>query len=235
MTTSLLIFNQYLSLGKRLPVTLTLLLLGMIPLTSYANGGGSCDEITVTPGNGRVTLSGIPDNANQVLLFDDKWHQVALCTYCGETQTFLVTEEGKYMVLVKLYDGTEISTVESCQKLHKVEISFNGSGLDEEEEKFNNSTTRLTTDDLAFDDVEVFPNPAANSFKVAIGKEYVGQSGSLQLFNQMGQLAKTVALDEIHPGPVEVSVENVPQGVYYLMVYANGKRVKVKKVNIERF
>ena len=227
--------SLYTSLSKRLHPVLLLLLFCMISFTTYANGGSNCDGISVSPGNGSVTLTGIPDNANQVLLFDASWHQIGLCTYCGETQTFLVTEPGKYLVLIKLYEGEEITTVESCQKLHKVEIAINGSGLEEEEDKFDNPTAAaLTTADLAFnEEVEVFPNPAASSFKVAIGQEYAGQSGSLQLFNQMGQLTKTVMVDTIQPDPIEVSVENIPEGVYYLMVHANGKRVKVKKVNIE--
>ncbi len=181
------------SLSKRLHPVLLLILFCMTPFITYANGGVNCDGISVTLGNGSITLTGIPDNANQVQIFDASWHQISHCTYCGETQTFLVTEAGKYMVLIKLYEGEEITTVESCVKLHKVEIAINGSGLDEEEDKFDNPTATLTTADLVFnEDVEVFPNPAANSFKVVIGQEYVGQSGSLQLLNQMGQLTKTL-------------------------------------------
>ena len=48
----------------------------------------------------------------------------------------------------------------------------------------------------------------------------------------MGQLTQTLKVEEIGISPVRLQVGQQPSGLYHVMIFAEGKRVKVEKIVI---
>jgi len=75
----------------------------------------------------------------------------------------------------------------------------------------------------------VFPNPTHNEVEVDMSS-LAGQQGQLSVFNQMGQLMFSLELEQITHSPIRLELDQLPTGVYHLMMIADGQIVGNEKV-----
>lgn len=80
--------------------------------------------------------------------------------------------------------------------------------------------------------IHVYPNPATDKVMIEFNSEFVGQS-SVTMTNTLGQITKTVLAKTINgKNTIELSVKELPKGIYLLKV-SNGKNQGMKKIVIE--
>ncbi|MCB0643306.1 MAG: HYR domain-containing protein, partial [Phaeodactylibacter sp.] len=84
-------------------------------------------------------------------------------------------------------------------------------------------------------DLAVFPNPT-NSDRIYIqSAQYVGQSATVQVFNQLGQPVSIHPIDEWTADPtVLVLPKELSNGIYVLMIQLQGQQVISKRFVLER-
>lgn len=79
-------------------------------------------------------------------------------------------------------------------------------------------------DIIANSDILVYPNPADKYFVIHSDKTYVDK---VEIYSANGQLKKVAMLDKVEN---VIGLENLPQGVYFLRIYGNGKFLRSDKI-----
>ena len=170
-------------------------------------------------------VSNITTAINQIQIFDSTFTQLEQCSNCGPSRSYSMPA-GRYIVIVKMYTD---NFVQICQKLAIINIS----GLVADTEAIYSrdvSNTSLETNNLS-NSIKVYPNPVSDELMIDLDS-YSGKSGLIQLYNQVGQLTQTLKVEEIGISPVRLQVGQQPSGLYHVMIFAEGKRVKVEKIVI---
>ena len=90
----------------------------------------------------------------------------------------------------------------------------------------------ITSNTNTSNSINVYPNPAIDELNVDLSS-VVGQSGMIQIHNQMGQLVQTVVLDEINSAPVAIQLGQAPSGIYHLTIVATGQLIGNEKVMVK--
>ncbi|MEM6320098.1 MAG: PQQ-dependent sugar dehydrogenase [Bacteroidota bacterium] len=79
----------------------------------------------------------------------------------------------------------------------------------------------------------VFPNPAQDALYLSL-KPFVGQSATIQLTNKVGQIVRTKRIEFIGDGTEQLDLRAIENGLYYLMIDVEGRKVIYEKVVVER-
>jgi len=82
---------------------------------------------------------------------------------------------------------------------------------------------------LSKDELTVFPNPAAYEVFVSM-KELAGKSGTLSISNQMGKVVYQRSYQVIPLFADKIELKNMPSGVYFITVLADGRRQITKRL-----
>lgn len=81
------------------------------------------------------------------------------------------------------------------------------------------------------ENIEIYPNPTAINFYLNL-KKYSGAEYSIQMYNIAG--VKVLSKNDISQFPHLINVENLENGVYFIEIIENNKRIAVKKVLVNR-
>ncbi|MFK7934017.1 MAG: GEVED domain-containing protein [Saprospiraceae bacterium] len=89
----------------------------------------------------------------------------------------------------------------------------------------------LTTNSTTFDvnDFKLYPNPATQRVNVEI-KSFLGESITIQLFNQLGQLVLEKQIEEVNEQTAPLSVALLERGIYFVQLQAKNKTPITKKL-----
>ena len=214
-----------------------------------------CSPIDIAAGVGTITVTNMDAPLTQILvLTSDYSTAIDGCTNCDPTQVFSNVPAGDYIVIAKLLDA---SYALICEKVETVTVAGaldNITTYSNKSRVTSNSTvgrlfngqhtaagTTLTTDVTSTqlnastatnNSINVFPNPAIDELNVNLSS-LAGQSGMIQIHNQMGQLVQTVILDQINSTPVAIQLNQAPSGMYHLTIVADGQLVGNKKVMVK--
>ena len=92
--------------------------------------------------------------------------------------------------------------------------------------------TGISTNVMATTALTVSPNPAHGNFTVSIKSYNANEPLSLKLYNQMGQLVKTIKPDNILNNQFNVSTTDLAKGLYIVEV-KSGNEISKTKVIVE--
>ena len=79
----------------------------------------------------------------------------------------------------------------------------------------------------------VYPNPAFDQLNISLSA-YEGQEGELQLLNGIGQVVATRNVESIDASPIQIGLNRVDAGMYYLQIVVDGALVDLQKVIVEK-
>jgi hypothetical protein len=95
------------------------------------------------------------------------------------------------------------------------------------------SEVRTLTFDEMVNNFTVFPNPAKDEFFIQLS-DFVGESGTISIYNAFGQLMTERSEDEISEGALRFSTSNFESGLYVVVVRMADRKVLSKKVMVAR-
>ena len=96
-----------------------------------------------------------------------------------------------------------------------------------------NTNIDLTNFQAAAVEITLFPNPAVDRLNINLSS-LAGQRGQLYLSNTIGQVVKTLSINEIDAAAVQLEVGQLTSGLYHLTVVANGQLITTEKVMIQQ-
>ncbi len=82
-----------------------------------------------------------------------------------------------------------------------------------------------------FTDATVFPNPAADKIYISL-KRYENRHIKILIYNQLGITVKQFDYAQTSDLPIEMSVEDLQKGIYFVRITAIGKKDIVQKIFI---
>ena len=81
--------------------------------------------------------------------------------------------------------------------------------------------------------ISLFPNPAIDYIQLVIPKEIDRFSNVIYIYNQHGQLVKSLFIDQgLKPGNMTISIEELPLACYTLVIPAESKIIRARFVVI---
>ena len=105
----------------------------------------------------------------------------------------------------------------------------NGTIIETRPEEVQTPTEVVPSTPVAAIDIKLYPNPVADVLNVNLAG-LTGQRGQLSLNNQMGQQVKTLTIDNIAEGPIQLQTDELGGGTYFLTIVADGNFIATKKV-----
>ena len=79
--------------------------------------------------------------------------------------------------------------------------------------------------------LSVFPNPVEETLFVDL-EAYAGKQGSLHIVNQFGQLIKHIELESIPAHLIQVDLEGIPSGAYFMTIDVENFNRTTKKISV---
>jgi len=79
----------------------------------------------------------------------------------------------------------------------------------------------------------LFPNPADSYLSVALG-EYVGQSGTITIYDNLGKARLVQEFDESTGDEMILRLDNFTDGIYHVSIEATGKRIQTQRLVIDK-
>ena len=187
------------------------------------SSGGDCNNINVQSGNGQITVSGWSAPVAIVKIFNPDYSLAKECTGKNCTGPISATglAAGRYHIDIQLYTAGWQAICSFTQ-----DVNMGGSSLIAP----NTGTgLNLTNNNALF---SVYPNPATDELFVNM-KEFVGQQGTIQIHNQIGQVVQQMQLNNIPFEALQMNVSGLEGGLYYVSAHVAGHAIKLKKVIIE--
>ena len=154
----------------------------------------------------------------------------------------------EYFIVERSTDGvnfTSIAQVESAATLQNVTSSYTYKDVEPIEGKNYYQVIAVTTDNKQFvsnkteaifgnrSNITLFPNPAGEYFMIDL-LPYKGAEATITIANQLGQIVKTINLDEVDAAPVKVNLEQFINGSYNVQVQTVDGRATSKKLVVSR-
>ncbi len=84
----------------------------------------------------------------------------------------------------------------------------------------------------ATENLTVYPNPASDVLRI-FAPDYLGEEIKILIFNQLGMEVKRVVFEKVAEPILEIDINNLTNGRYFLMIKSEGKRVAVRKFLVE--
>ncbi len=216
---------------------------------------GGCD-IGMTHSGNSMTITGLDHPVVSVLLFDWNWKRVYTCdpwsSRCGSTQRIDNLPAGKYRLKVETYDASwkpmckmekevdmgNFTSTTSNRITNTIDLNTMLTEKDATKQSIANNVERTTISGInkanqSANNLTIYPNPANNVLNVTLN-QYANQRGQLQLINSMGQTVSKLNIDRIDAAPIQIGLNQVDAGFYYLQVVVNGELVDLQKVIVEK-
>jgi hypothetical protein len=210
--------------------------------------GDPCSGIVITPGQGKITVSGLTAPIEIVKVFNTtNWSTVFECTANCSDPTVANVPAGNYLVKVQMFSATWQML---CTKEATVNVSSftgnngggeslgtgeHGTSADEASAESGNSPrVTIPNGQATVSDFNLFPNPAGDFAIVFWGADAEWEQAELALYNQLGQLVKTVEIEDANAVSQQIDLVDLPSGQYFVQVRIEGQTPTVKKLMIKR-
>jgi hypothetical protein len=226
-------------------------------------GGNPCDNVVFTPGSHSITVSGLTAPIEIVKVFNSGWQPVFECTAnCADPTVVTNLSLGTYFVKVQMFNSTwhPICVKEGYVTVNNIvgdgnddQVYLNSS--DEQTPaaiengnslRISNSSQEVETGDGVYSfvenpiapvdpvDLHIFPNPAGNYAILHWGTATVWQKAELTLFNSLGQQVKSVEIEDVAQGSIQLDLGGLRDGNYIVHFRAEGQTPLMKKLIITR-
>ena len=144
----------------------------------------------------------------------------------------------KYM-LVNAIKEQYAMIVEKEERIDKLESEIsdikdllNSLTLEEGTRIINGTNVTLTSYDLAVLDQNI-PNPFHGVTRINYVIPETAENSQIEIYSLSGKLMKTVKLDHIGEGFVQVNAMNIPSGTYTYNLIVDGKMISTKKMTLQ--
>ena len=218
---------------------------------------GGC-QIAYTSTRNSITVTGV-NELSVVKLFDTNagWSVVYECNLwgsskCGTTQAIRNLSASNYYLTVETFDASynllcdleehiiisglnsTVSGLVSSQT-ENVTLAQNRIAKQSATGSTNSSQTISSVPTTATQNttLSVYPNPAYDQLNISLAP-YTGLEGELQLLNGIGQVVATRNVESIDASPIQIGLNRVNAGMYYLQVVVDGALVDLQKVIVEK-
>lgn len=147
-----------------------------------------------------------------------------------DEQTFLKIHDSelKYILVNAIQQQQELIAAQAERIATLENTVLNGTGSNEIK---NNTTINLTGYDLA-ELGQNAPNPFNGSTLVKYVVPTDANSAQIAVFGQSGQLLKTLDIDHVGEGTLNINADNLPSGTYSYQLIVDGRNVKTNKMVI---
>jgi Secretion system C-terminal sorting domain len=148
----------------------------------------------------------------------------------GETTTLTASGGMTY----KWSTGATTATVTVSAGIYTVTATNSGGCTTVKTHKISGKTcafaSRVSASDLK--NAQVYPNPASEKLFVSLVEATIEKGTSLRLLNQLGQMVRQMEVQDAVP-TVELDLQGISNGLYYLEIQTGGAKPVVKKVVVE--
>ena len=86
---------------------------------------------------------------------------------------------------------------------------------------------------IDLDGLSMYPNPAQNVLNFNLN-HIVGKEANIHIINNFGQVVNSLEIDKVENGNVQMTVDNLPNGFYQVMIQAGNQRPITRKLIIEK-
>lgn len=177
----------------------------------------NCDDIRINTNDDSLQISGLnaPFNVVKVFDIDQGWKVVADCAEddCSDSKIFSLPA-GNYYTEVTMYEGNWSNQI--CSQL----IPIN----------WENGADSRNSNPVQ---VSIFPNPAQEIIYLEV-PTLLNKHISLQLTNQFGQVLKHLDFPVLKQEILELTLEDIPNGWYYLTTTAENSIPATQKIIVNR-
>ncbi len=184
----------------------------------------SCSDIQVNANGGSISITGLTA-ANVILKVFDKNYGVLFNCF-GDCDNFVQLNDlsnGIYRVSINFYNPNWIPI---CETIVTVELNENEGVV-----SFSDRTNKDKLSDGS--NFLVAPNPAYGATFVDL-KAVAGKSVQLQLIDQFGQKVWAKEIRQAALAPEKIDIFPFDNGLYFLMIQAEGQPLKTQKLMVAR-
>jgi len=228
---------------------------GGTPPTEATGEVEACGDVQITYGNGQIEMAGVAGENYyfKVNAIDQGWAVVHGCSSdCGSTQTATDLAPGRYIITIfdanwtahcKLEIALTSSLTSDAVATGRAVVSdaatkaapmqLEAQPTTDMEEAINTSID-FNNFQAQVVEITLFPNPAVDRLNVNLSS-LAGQQGIVYLSNHIGQVVKTVNINEIDASAVQLELGQLTSGLYHLTVVANGQLITTEKVMIQQY
>lgn len=193
-----------------------------IPNTcSEGTSGDPCDNVSITPSPGQVSITGVSTPLAIIKVFRPNWSLAYECTgNCPQSVVVDGLAAGPHFVEVKLLDANWnlICKVEQTATV-PTSLFNNGQGTFALDNSSNGS--ELT-------DFVLFPNPAKQYVDIKLGTS-VESKVNIHITNNLGQTVLTEQLNNSATSTHRLAIQSLPEGHYVLWLAIDGQQPMAKK------
>ena len=86
---------------------------------------------------------------------------------------------------------------------------------------------------IDLENLSMYPNPAQSELNFNL-KAVAGKSTNIHIINNFGQVVKSMELDKVESTNVQLSLENMANGFYQVLIQVEGQKPITKKLIVER-
>ena len=215
----------------------------------------TCGDLEITYGDGQIEMTGLAGENYyfKVNAIDQGWAVVHGCSAnCGNTQTATDLAPGRYIITI--YNST---WTQHCQTELVLESSLTSDAVATGRAAVRDAATKVAAPmhletaqaadmenavntSIDFNnfqaqsvEISLFPNPAVDRLNINLSS-LAGQQGQLYLSNHIGQVVKTVSINEIDAAAIQLDLGQLSSGLYHLTIVANGQLITTEKVIIQQ-
>ncbi|MEM6317743.1 MAG: T9SS type A sorting domain-containing protein [Bacteroidota bacterium] len=183
-------------------------------------GNPICDNLTVTAGNGSITVSGLVA-ANEIVDFmNDQYYIIRTCGHeCGDVQTIEGLEPGQYFVNVKSYDENWQFI---CRTILPIEVMAGANGRTRD------------PDAIIPVNFKLYPNPVLENELMVNLRPLEGNTATLEIMDPYGKSLYQRTIPEVNEFAEIINVADFQNGMYWLKITAPNKPLITKKFMIFR-
>lgn len=176
-----------------------------------------CETVQINKTENSLIINNLSAPIEILKVFDADYNLVYECfADCEETAILTDLNSSRYHILINFYD-------ESWQPI----CEFRETILLEE----NNAQNRGSEFQIA--DFELYPNPASEKVTLDLS-QLKSASVQLELVNQFGQKVWEKAIPKVNHPLEKIDITGYQNGLYFLKIQSESRKVLVKKVLINR-
>ncbi len=207
-------------------------------------GGGGCN-ITFTPGPNSITIGGLNQPNIDIKVFNAAWQQVFGCnSNCANPTVVGGLPAGTYFVDVQMWNAnwqpacsnSGYVTVSSQMQAPGSDPTTPDTAVMEEDQALSD---RNGEDDghlhtISADALKLYPNPASGYAMLEWPISMTDEAVHITLLNQLGQIVRTIRLDDAATGSYRIDLHDLRGGQYMVQFRMEGQAPVVMKLVVAR-
>ena len=185
----------------------------------------ACGGMTIRYGSNSLSIDNVPNKNYKfnIVRTDPSFKSIENCVFrnCGSSKAYQNLRTGRYWIRIWSNRWELV-----CDQYIDLNNSLNSTPSS------RNLVTPIMDVNRNKHTNFLYPNPTKDRVNLVL-PEFVGQTGTLRLFNNLGQIVKEQVMSSITTEPIELEVVTLPIGIYQLQVVVKGQAAWNHKVLIQ--